>query len=63
MVEYDSKNHVRSLKVLDLLLTSMGVIKKKFFGHALKKEIIKSSLLSFPYKTITVKLRAKAGNE
>ena len=62
MVEYDSKNHGRSLKVLELVLKVMGVINKKSFGPALT-EIIKSSLLSFSYKTITVKLRVKAGIE
>jgi hypothetical protein len=40
----------------------MGVINKKFFGPAVK-EIIKSSLLSFPYKTITITLKVKAVNE
>jgi len=62
VVEYDSKNHGRSLKVLELVLKVMGVINKKSFGPALT-EIIKSSLLSFSYKTITVKLRVKAGIE
>jgi hypothetical protein len=40
----------------------MGVINKKFFSPSLT-EIVKSSLLSFPYKTITITLEVKAGNE
>jgi hypothetical protein len=52
--EYESKNYVGSLKVLELVLKVLGVINKTFFGSAVT-EIIKSSLVSFPYKTITVK--------